>query len=147
MSERLYPAYPLPGVIAVVRRDARVLLCRRARPPRNGLWGCPGGLQLLGETVAEAALRELREEASVEAINPRVLTVFDVIERDEPDADGVRRVRHHYTLTAILFDWAAGEGEAGDDAAEIGWFDAPSIATLAVVPELEAILRQARAAG
>lgn len=44
----------------------RVLLCRRAIEPRLGLWTLPAGFMELGETSAEGALRETREEAGVE---------------------------------------------------------------------------------
>src|SRR5512132_1741301 len=59
---REYPNLPLVGVGAVVVHAGRVLLIRRAKPPRQGEWSLPGGLQKLGETVFEAAHREGREE-------------------------------------------------------------------------------------
>ena len=46
--------------------DGRVLLCRRAIEPRHGLWTLPAGFMELGETTAQAALRETREEAGVD---------------------------------------------------------------------------------
>lgn len=44
----------------------RVLLCKRAIEPRLGYWTLPAGFMELGETLAEAACREAREEANVE---------------------------------------------------------------------------------
>ena len=59
-----------------------VLLIRRAHPPRQGEWSLPGGLQKLGETVFEAAAREVMEETGV-AVRPlAVVDVVDLIERD-----------------------------------------------------------------
>jgi ADP-ribose pyrophosphatase YjhB (NUDIX family) len=43
--------------------DSQVLLCRRAIEPRYGRWTLPAGFMENGETVAQAALRETREEA------------------------------------------------------------------------------------
>lgn len=43
-----------------------MLLCQRAIEPRLGYWTLPAGFMELGETLAEAASREAREEANVE---------------------------------------------------------------------------------
>lgn len=41
----------------------RVLLCRRAIEPRRGLWTLPAGFMEIGESLADAAIRETAEEA------------------------------------------------------------------------------------
>ena len=114
---RQYPPHPLPGVLALVVRDGRVLMVQRAREPDRGKWGFPGGLIELGETVTAAALRELREETGLTAEASDVVDVFDVITRD---ADG--RVRYHFVLNVVICRWLAGEAVAGDDAAAVGWY-------------------------
>jgi 8-oxo-dGTP diphosphatase len=114
--QRSYPEYPRVGVLAIVRRGASVLLVRRLNPPDAGKWGFPGGAQELGETVAEAAQRELREETGIEAAPLGVLDVVDFIERDEAG-----RVRFHYALIAVLMEWRAGEGTAADDIDAVRW--------------------------
>jgi ADP-ribose pyrophosphatase YjhB (NUDIX family) len=48
---------------AVVARDERILLCRRAIEPRYGYWTLPAGFMENDETAAQAALRETLEEA------------------------------------------------------------------------------------
>ena len=63
---REYPDRPVVGVGAVVIHDGAVLLVKRAKPPREGQWSLPGGAQELGETLAEAAHREVAEEAGIE---------------------------------------------------------------------------------
>lgn len=135
---REYPRHPLPGVLAVVVRDARVLLVRRGNEPNLGLWGLPGGLMEGGETMAEAALRELREETGVVAEAGPVLDVFDALTRD---GDG--RARHHYVLVAVMCRWLAGDGEAGDDAAEVGWFAPADLAGMPCVPDLARVVAAA----
>jgi ADP-ribose pyrophosphatase YjhB (NUDIX family) len=114
--KRSYPAHPLVGVLAVVRRDNRVLLVQRANPPNQGLWGFPGGLQDVGETLAAAAVRELREETGVTARAIGPLTALDAIQHDASN-----RVEYHFTLVAILLEWISGEGVADDDAAAVQW--------------------------
>jgi ADP-ribose pyrophosphatase YjhB (NUDIX family) len=116
-QDREYPAHPIVGVLAVVRRDGRVLLVQRAKPPRSGSWGFIGGVQELGETVAETAVRELKEETGVVAAAVEPLTVLDAI---YPDGDG--RIRTHFTLVCVLLDWRSGEPQADADALAIGWF-------------------------
>ena len=113
MSGRRYPERPLVGVGVVVVRGETVLLVRRARPPLADRLSFPGGAQRLGETVEEAARRELAEETGVEAGALRLVAHADVIERDE---EGL--VRFHYTVLDMAADWQSGEPRAGDDVSE-----------------------------
>ena len=135
---RDYPAQPIIGILALVCRGDRFLLVRRAKPPNQGRWGFPGGVQELGETVVEAALRELAEETGVQAASPRILTALDAIERDEAG-----RIQYHYTLIVVQFDWASGEGEAADDAEALGWFRLEDIETLPALPTVGTLILQA----
>jgi ADP-ribose pyrophosphatase YjhB (NUDIX family) len=99
----------------VVRRG-RVLLVRRGRPPRLGEWGIPGGAQAAGETLVEAAAREVLEETGLAIRDAEVLTALDSITRD-PDG----RVEYHYTLVELVADCAEGEPVAADDALDARW--------------------------
>ncbi|MGE0256272.1 MAG: NUDIX hydrolase [Alphaproteobacteria bacterium] len=110
-ESREYPSRPFVGVGAVVLRGDEVLLVRRARPPRAGRWSIPGGAQELGETWAEAARREVLEEAGVDIAVTGLLDVIDAITRDD---DG--RVRLHYTLVDVAAEWLSGVPVGGDDA-------------------------------
>ena len=58
--------------------ENKVLMCRRAIIPRQGLWTLPAGFMENGETVVEAAIRETYEEAnaSVEIID--LFTIFNL---------------------------------------------------------------------
>lgn len=111
------PARPIAATIAVVIRANDVLLVRRANPPDAGRWGFPGGKMEIGETIQEAAVRELSEETGVRGEPLRVFAALDAFDRDESGA-----LRHHYVLLAVLCRWIAGEPFAGDDALEAGWF-------------------------
>lgn len=117
MATREYPDLPLVGIGAVVVREGRVLLVRRAKPPRRGEWSLPGGLQKLGETVFDAIRREVMEEAGILVQPMTIVDVVDLIERDH------QRVRFHYTLIDVLALWMDGEAVAGADAAEVMWVD------------------------
>jgi ADP-ribose pyrophosphatase YjhB (NUDIX family) len=132
-ESRRYPERPIVGVLAVVMRDDRVLVVRRANPPMTGRWGFPGGVLELGETVAHGAMRELLEETGVVAEAAEPLTVIDTIDHD---AEGL--VRYHYTLIAVIGHWRSGEGVPADDADEVAWLTRSEIVDrgLATAPAL-----------
>ncbi len=125
LSPRRYPARPLVGIGVIVWRGDEVLLIRRGKAPRRGQWGLPGGAQKLGETVFEAARREVREEAGVDVEPVAVVDVVDSITRD---ASG--EIEYHYTLVEVAARWRSGEAVAGGDAADAAWFKRGSIAGL-----------------
>lgn len=112
------PARPIAATIAVVIRESRVLLIRRANPPDIGRWGFPGGKIEMGETVEACALRELREETGIAGQALRVLTAVDAFDRASE-----RELRQHFVLVAVLCRWLEGEPVAGDDALEAAWFE------------------------
>ena len=64
------------GCMLTVR--GRVLLSRRAVPPRIGLWTIPGGFVEKGESVERAALRELAEETGVRIKHARLAAIYSI---------------------------------------------------------------------
>lgn len=134
---REFPNVPLVGVGVVVVRDGRVLLIRRAKAPRRGEWSLPGGLQKLGETVFQAASREVREEAGITVQPVAVIDVVDLIEWDE------QRVRYHYTLIDLLATFIDGEAVAGADAAEVLWAQQAEVEQKVLWPEAVRIIDRA----
>ena len=118
---------PIPAVLAIVIRDGRILLVRRANPPDQGRWGYPGGRIEWGEPFLDAALRELEEETGIRADAPRLVTVLDFIEHDAAGA-----LAHHFAMIAVLCRWRSGEAIAADDALEARWFDKAEIRSLGV---------------
>lgn len=114
--EREYPDRPLVAVGVVVQRKGEVLIAKRGKQPSKGLWSIPGGAVELGETVEEAALREVREECGVDIRVEGVLQVVDAIRKG---GDG--RVRYHYTLVEVGAIYRGGELCAGSDALAARW--------------------------
>ena len=115
---RQYPKRPVVGVGVVVCRDDTVLLVRRANAPGKGNWSLPGGAQELGETVFEAARREVLEETSVTV---DVLGLVDVV--DSIRANSAGRIEYHYTLVDVVAEWRSGEATPLDDAAAVSWVE------------------------
>lgn len=138
-KSRLYPARPIVGVGVVVWRGDRFLLIRRGKPPRKGQWSLPGGAQKTGETVFEAARREIAEETSLDI---RVLGLVDVVDSIRHDDAGA--VQYHYTLVDVVAVSEDGEPVAGHDAAAVAWFDLARLADLGLWSETERIIRLSR---
>ncbi|MEX0281708.1 MAG: NUDIX hydrolase [Arenibacterium sp.] len=107
---------PLLGALAVLVKDDHVLLAQRRNKPDAGLWGYPGGHVEWGETVLEAAVRELREETGVMAKPVSYLTNIDLL---LPNEDG--KISTHYLLVAVLCNYISGSPVAADDVADARW--------------------------
>ena len=114
-----YPQQPVIAVGAVVVRQNRILLIRRGKEPAKGEWAIPGGRVELGETMHEAAAREVMEETSV-SIRPGELVYF--FETIQPDPDG--RIRYHYAIFDFMAQYLAGEPNPRDDAMDARWVPA-----------------------
>ncbi len=137
-DDRRYPSRPYIGVGAVVFKGTDVLLIKRGKPPRQGQWSLPGGLQQVGETVFEAGVREVHEETGLTVDAIALIDVVDSITRNE---DG--RPQYHYTLVDILAEWCAGEAVAGDDAAAVAWTALDDLGRFRLWSETERIIRLA----
>jgi ADP-ribose pyrophosphatase len=108
------------GAVVVNEAGDRVLLVQRGHEPSQGLWSIPGGLVNLGETVQEAAVREVREECGVDVAAGDVVAVAEVILRDDA-SDGAGRVRYHYVLVDLAARYLGGELAPADDADAVRW--------------------------
>jgi len=105
-------------VLAEPRADARVALVAR-RSARGALqWTLPKGQQEPGETVAETALREAREETGlqVELLNP--LDTIDYWFVWAPEQTRYHKFVHYFLMRAVGGDFALHDAEMED----AGWF-------------------------
>jgi mutator protein MutT len=108
-------------VAAVVERDGHYLLGLRPREKRHGgLWEFPGGKLDEGETVQEAARRELREEMEVEVttLGDHLLSIAD---------EGSPFVIEFHAVT-IVGEPVAHEHE------RLGWFAPSELRAMALAP-------------
>lgn len=134
-GERDYPQRPMLGVSIAVWREGAVLLVQRGRAPLAGLWSLPGGLVETGETLKDAAARELREETGVSADFGGIADWRDIIVKED---DG--RVRTHYVLAVFAGTWRHGEPKAGDDASDTRWAAPHELAGLETTQGIERII-------
>lgn len=72
--------YVNPKIVggAVVVKDDKILLCKRAIEPRKGFWTLPAGFMEEGESVEEGVAREAMEEANARIEIDRLLAVYSV---------------------------------------------------------------------
>ena len=138
MDGRRYPSRPIVGVGVVILDADKVLLIKRGKPPRAGSWSLPGGAQESGETLKEAALREIYEETNLKVEIIGLIDIVDSIRRDKKgDAE------YHYTLIDFAARVTGGALRAGDDAIDTRWFTLQEIKKLEIWSETKRIIRMA----
>jgi len=123
------------GAVVLAERDGRtcVLMIRRAQPPALGRWTLPGGRVERGETLADALVREMREETGLEVNVGALVEVVDLID-----------AQVHYVVLDYACAVAGGALQAGDDAGEVAWVD---VRSLDAVGASEAVKRVVAKAG
>jgi bifunctional NMN adenylyltransferase/nudix hydrolase len=106
--------------IALLRHDGgeplRILLGKK---PNEKQWRFPGGFVEGHETICQAAGRELFEETHLDAANG--FQILDDFLLDEWRIRNQKGVSHRTFL--CVGDYAWGKAQAGDDLAEVDWFD------------------------
>lgn len=138
---RAYPAAPILCVSVALWRGSEVLLVRRGKAPLAGRWSLPGGVVDLGERLADAARRELREETGLEVGLGPVVDCNEIIIRDT--AGDTER---HYVIIVFAGRWRGGEPVAQDDAAAVRWAHPDELAGIDLTDgTAEAIRRSAGA--
>ena len=135
--KRDYPERPIIGVGAVIIREDRVLLVRRATEPLKGEWSVPGGVLELGEKLRDGIRREVLEETGLEVEPGDVLDVFDSIFRDEQG-----RTQYHYVLIDYRCRLLLGEAKAGSDVSEVRWVQEVELAAMRLRDSIEQVVRK-----
>jgi 8-oxo-dGTP diphosphatase len=123
---------PVLGVSALVVHDQRLLLVRRGRGAASGTWALPGGRVEGGETLAEAVVRELREETGLEGVCGELVGVNEVF------LDDLHAVVLCHRVTIL----DPREPRAGDDASEAAWVPAGDVAELLLADGVAQLLRE-----
>lgn len=135
---RHYPERPYLAVSAVVVRDGEFLAVRRARPPMQGLFTLPGGVVEPGESLAEAACREVREETGLITEAVALTGYREVITRDDAG-----RVQRHFVILTFAARWVAGEPRLNEELLEARWMRPAGLRELSTTEGLAEIVAAA----
>lgn len=106
-------AKPCAG--ALVERDGRLLLVKRAIEPFLGRWDIPGGFLEVDEHPEAGAVREVQEETGL-AVEPT--GVFGIYMGRYRYEDGENHCLNIYYSARVI----GGTEEPSDDAADLAWF-------------------------
>lgn len=103
---------PAPGAGIVLLRGGHVCLVRRRFEPKAGQWSLPTGFMEWAESAAETAVREAREETGLQV---RLTGLYEV-------EQGILPPDRPVVVVFYRAEETGGRLEAGDDAAEVGFF-------------------------
>lgn len=137
MNDRNRPSAPQVGVGAVVINDQRILLVKRKNAPKKGKWAIPGGLVELGESLQQAAQREVREETGLTIKAKEPIHTFDLIERT-PNG----KILFHYVVVDVLAIYVRGKIRSSDDAADARWFSPEELKILEMTETTRVLLKK-----
>ena len=101
---------PLLTVDIIIEIDTKIVLIQRANPPYG--WALPGGFVDYGESLEASAIREAKEETSLEVMLQEQFHTYS-----DPDRDP----RHH-TVTTVFIGKGIGTLKPADDAKHAGVF-------------------------
>jgi 8-oxo-dGTP diphosphatase len=126
----VYYENPIPVASVILPNPAgELLLVRRAEEPAKGMWCFPIGFAECGETIEQAALRELKEESGVDG---RVTALLDVCS----DMTGMYG---EVVVVTFQVEKIGGTEVAGDDACDVGYFPVASLPELAFSSQVRAL--------
>lgn len=106
---------PIPTVDIIIELEIGIVLIERRNKPLG--WALPGGFVDYGETLESAAVREAREETSLEVSNLRLLGCYSDPARDD---------RMH-TISTVFIATGQGVPHAADDALNLAIFELSSL--------------------
>jgi len=101
---------------ALIFKRESILLVERGKQPLKGYWSLPGGVLEVGEHLADAIRREVKEETGLDVVPQSVVEIFERIMRDKNS-----KPEYHYVLVDYVCKVTGGELRPSDDAARAEW--------------------------
>ena len=102
------------------------------------MWTFPGGLVELGESLEQAAQREVLEECGLHIDIERYLDTYEFIQRDEQ-----KRIKYHYIVIDFLARYVDGALRVQDDIVDAKWLTKTEIDNLELTDGTRAVLKKA----
>jgi 8-oxo-dGTP diphosphatase len=130
------PSHPQLAVSAVIFRDDRILLVRRARSPAKGFYSVPGGRVEFGETLHAALHREVDEETALKIEIAGLAGWREVV----PGTGG----GGHYLIMSFAARWISGEPVLNDELDDFTWQTPDALGELKLTDGLEEIIHSAQ---
>jgi ADP-ribose pyrophosphatase YjhB (NUDIX family) len=130
------PSRPQLAVSAVIFRDGKVLLVRRARSPGNGFYSLPGGRVEFGESLHAALTREVDEETGLKIDIVGLAGWREVL----PSAAG----GGHYLIMSFAARWVGREPVLNDEHDDFKWLAPGSFGDLKLTGGLLEVVEAAR---
>jgi ADP-ribose pyrophosphatase len=137
MSSNRYPGHPRLAVGAVVIHNHCVLLVKRGNPPAQGEWAIPGGNVKLGESLQQAAEREILEETGVTIQAGEAIHTFESIHKDPAG-----KIIFHYVILDVESDYISGDPVPRDDAQDARWISPQDAGSLNINSSTRALLNK-----
>lgn len=111
MSKPVTPLLAADAIVELINVPGRpIVLIKRKNPPYG--WAIPGGFVDIGETLEAAAIREAKEEISLDI---ELVTLLGMYSNPARDSRG-------HTVTAIYVATSSGQPVAADDAKHLDIF-------------------------
>jgi 8-oxo-dGTP diphosphatase len=128
---------PQLAVSAVIFREGKVLLLKRAKSPGHGFWSLPGGRVEFGESLHTALTREVDEEAGLKIDIVALAGWREVL----PGAGGSGG---HYLIMSFAARWVAGEPRLNDEHDDFKWAEPGQFGDLKLTGGLPEVVEAAR---
>nr|WP_143714348.1 NUDIX hydrolase [Methanobrevibacter ruminantium] len=131
-------AYKIPSLtvdIFIFNDEKEFILIKRKNDPYKDFWALPGGFVDYGETTEHAAVREAKEETSIDV---ELIKLFNVY--SDPDRDP----RRHTVSVFYLAHGDMNDAKADDDAKDIGIFSFDDLDNLDLAFDHRMILNQVK---
>lgn len=126
----------VPGGSAIVaNQEGRILLQRRTD---NDLWALPGGTMEIGETLAEAVIREVREETGLDVVPSRIVGIYSDPRHVFAYADG--EVRQEFSI-CLACQIVGGQLTTSEESSQVAFFAPEEIEWISMHPSIRLRIR------
>ncbi|MBE6513158.1 MAG: NUDIX hydrolase [Methanobrevibacter olleyae] len=130
--------YKIPSLtvdIFIFNENHEFILIKRKNDPFKDSWALPGGFVDYGESTEDAAIREAKEETSIDVELERLFNVYS-----EPDRDP----RRHTVSIVYLAHGNFDDARADDDAKDIGVYSFNDLKEMKLAFDHDKILNEIR---